>query len=141
MRAEKKTKAGAVLENVSGADAVRKNGERERKKERKALKSRATEVSTSRTTWRLLLVCFTVLLLGILQHADGARKRFRRPTTSAPSISSDQEVSASVNRFKVTRNRVSNKSTKNELQPGRTNDYKVGVRVKVDGLMMMMMLS
>lgn len=61
--------------------------------------------------------------------SSGARKRFRRPTTSAPSISSDQEVSASVNRFKVTRNRVSNKNTKNELQPGRTNDYKVGVGV------------
>lgn len=57
--------------------------------------------------------------------SSGARKRFRRPTTSAPSISSDQEVSASVNRFKVTRNRVSNKSTKNELQSGKTSDYKV----------------
>lgn len=60
-------------------------------------------------------------------YSPGARKRFRRPTTSAPSISSDQEVSASVNRFKVTRNRVSNKNTKNELQPGKTNDYKVRV--------------
>lgn len=60
-------------------------------------------------------------------YSPGARKRFRRPTTSAPSISNDQEVSASVNRFKVTRNRVSNKNTKNELQPDKTNDYKVGV--------------
>jgi len=56
---------------------------------------------------------------------SGARKRFRRPTTSAPSVSNDQEVSASVNRLKVTRNRVSNKNTKNELQPSKTNDYKV----------------
>ena len=53
---------------------------------------------------------------------QGARKRFRRPTTARPSISNDQEVSASVNRFKVTRNRISNKSTKNELQQGKTTD-------------------
>lgn len=54
----------------------------------------------------------------------GARKRFRRPTTQA-TLSSDQEVSASVNRFKVTRNRVSTKNNKNELQSGKTTDYKV----------------
>lgn len=63
---------------------------------------------------------------------SGARKRFRRPTTSAPSISSDQEVSASVNRFKVTRNRVSNKNAKTELQTGKPNDYKVWIRYSRD---------
>lgn len=30
------------------------------------------QVSTSRTTWRLLLVCLAVLLLGLLQHAEGS---------------------------------------------------------------------
>lgn len=55
----------------------------------------------------------------------GTRKRFRRPATAAPSISNDQEVSASVNRFKVTRNRISNKSKKNEIQTDKSEDYKV----------------
>ncbi|KAL7300198.1 hypothetical protein TKK_0007041 [Trichogramma kaykai] len=63
------------------------------------------------------------------EHAEGARKRFRRPTTAKPLVSNnDQEVSASVNRFKVTRNRISNKNTKNELQPGKSssdNNYKI----------------
>ena len=61
----------------------------------------------------------------------GTRKRFRRPATSAPSISSDQEVSASVNRFKVTRNRISNKNKKNEIQTGKSEDYKVGMLIVV----------
>ncbi|XP_017755457.1 PREDICTED: probable chitinase 3 [Eufriesea mexicana] len=55
----------------------------------------------------------------------GTRKRFRRPATAAPSISNDQEVSASVNRFKVTRNRISNKNKKNEIQTGKSEDYKL----------------
>lgn len=59
----------------------------------------------------------------------GTRKRFRRPATSAPSISSDQEVSASVNRFKVTRNRISNKNKKNEIQTDKSEDYKVGMLI------------
>ncbi|XP_001604515.2 probable chitinase 10 [Nasonia vitripennis] len=73
----------------------------------------------------LLLVCLAALLLA--DHTEGARKRFRRPTTSRPSLSNDQEVSASVNRLKLTRNRISNKSTKNELQSskGATEDYKI----------------
>lgn len=71
------------------------------------------------------MIEITVFLL--LQK--GARKRFRtRPTTQRPSISNDQEVSASVNRFKVTRNRISTKNTKNELQPGKASeDYKVPI--------------
>ncbi|XP_071870555.1 chitinase 7 [Bombus fervidus] len=82
-------------------------------------------VSTSRTTccW-LLLVCL-IVLLGTLDNAEGTRKRFRRPATAAPSISSDQEVSASVNRFKVTRNRINNKNKKNEIQTGKPEDYKL----------------
>ncbi|KAL2747341.1 putative chitinase 10 [Vespula maculifrons] len=82
-------------------------------------------VSSNRTTRRLLLACLAVFLLCLSNQAEGARKRLRRPTTLTPSISNDQEVSASVNRFKVTRNRVNNKNTKNEIQPGKTNDYKV----------------
>lgn len=61
----------------------------------------------------------------------GTRKRFRRPATAAPSISSDQEVSASVNRFKVTRNRINNKNKKNEIQTGKPEDYKVGMIIIV----------
>ncbi|XP_043487176.1 probable chitinase 10 [Polistes fuscatus] len=82
-------------------------------------------VSSNRTTRRLLLACLAVFLLSFSNQAEGARKRLRRPTTLTPSISNDQEVSASVNRFKVTRNRVNNKNTKNEIQSGKTNDYKV----------------
>lgn len=62
--------------------------------------------------------------MGIMTET-GTRKRFRRPATAAPSISNDQEVSASVNRFKVTRNRIGNKSKKNEIQTDKSEDYKV----------------
>lgn len=75
----------------------------------------------------ILLLWFILILL-----YTAARKRLRRPTVSTSSLTSDQEVSASVNRFKVTRNRASIKNTKNELQPSnggslnkKSNDYKV----------------
>ncbi|XP_044591649.1 probable chitinase 10 [Cotesia glomerata] len=92
---------------------------------------------SSGTTRTATFIClaFLFLLVEVTNHAEGARKRFRRPTTSSPgSLTSDQEVSASVNRFKVTRNRLGTKNTKNELQPTsdstatsstKSNDYKI----------------
>ncbi|XP_074098334.1 chitinase 7 [Cotesia typhae] len=92
---------------------------------------------SSGTTRTAAFIClaFLFLLVEVTNHAEGARKRFRRPTTSSPgSLTSDQEVSASVNRFKVTRNRLGTKNTKNELQPTsdstatsstKLNDYKI----------------
>ncbi|KAF7989656.1 hypothetical protein HCN44_008330 [Aphidius gifuensis] len=77
----------------------------------------------------IVIICMTFIILAVVNDAEGARKRFRRPTTSAPGLSNnDQEVSASVNRFKVTRNRLGSKLTNNELQTGlgtKTSDYKI----------------
>ncbi|XP_012260741.1 probable chitinase 10 [Athalia rosae] len=70
-------------------------------------------------------LCVAILLLSLFDNAEAARKRLRRPTTARPVISSDQEVSASVNRFKITRDRLSSKGTKNELQATSPNDHKI----------------
>ncbi|XP_017893236.1 probable chitinase 10 [Ceratina calcarata] len=82
--------------------------------------------STTRTACWLLLICL-IVILGTVDNAEGTKRRFRRPATTTQPITTDQEVSASVNRFKVTRNRVSNtnKNKKNEIQNGKPEDYKL----------------
>ncbi|XP_012271912.1 probable chitinase 10 [Orussus abietinus] len=84
--------------------------------------ARARTMKRTSRGWMFFLVVLILCLT--LEQSDGARKRFRRPTPST-STSNDQEVSASVNRFKVTRNRLNTKTTKNEVQPEKTGDYKV----------------
>ena len=85
------------------------------------------KVSLASATRTATLLCLAFILVAVIHNAEAARKRIRRPVSqSSTALTGDQEVSASVNRFKVTRTRgVTSKNTKNEIQTGKANDYKV----------------